>query len=269
MAEDLVRIEPEDDGGEAKPAATASSAETPGLDPPPYQSRFQLLFGVLLGVALAAVAATVLFTVSGKHSSDSSAPTWADWQPSAKTALDEINQIAEHVGQRYTLPSGNQLVGIRASALELAGLPVTVALNDGRLFNDAGVMYTFCGLGKGCSIKEGKPSVARQLVLQRESLEVALYTFRYVKNTDEVVIILPPRPGTKNSNAMFYRRSDFLASLNRPLWVTLPGLPPAVNKLTKAEGDFIGSLTTRNLFSFKPQQGPDAQIYMVLTPLAP
>jgi hypothetical protein len=161
------------------------------------------------------------------------------------------------------------LVGIRASALELAGLPVTVALNDGRLFNDAGVMYTFCGLGKSCSIKEGKPSVARQLVLQRESLEVALYTFRYVKNTDEVVIILPPRPGTKNSNAMFYRRSDFLASLNRPLWVTLPGLPPAVNKLTKAEGDFIGSLTTRNLFSFKPQQGPDAQIYMVLTPLAP
>jgi hypothetical protein len=269
MAEDLVRVVPEDESPRKAEATEAAPSADSG-EPPPYQSRFQLLFGVLLGVAMAAVVATILFTAGGKQEDNSGSVTWAAWHPTAKDGLAAVNQIAEHVGQRYTLPSGNQLVGVRGGPLELARLPVTIALQDAgkvQIFDERGVMFNFCGLGKNCSIKEGKPSIARHLVLRRESLELALYTFRYIRNVDQVVVILPPPPGKKASQAMFYRRGEVGASLDRPLDATLPGAPPAVNHLTKAQGDFIGRLTEGNLFLFTPQEGGDAHIYLVLQPL--
>jgi hypothetical protein len=238
---------------------------------PPYQSRFQLILGVLLGIGMAAIAATALFLADGKKADDQPTISWAQWRPTATDGLDAVKQIARHVGERYTLPSGNQLVAVRGGALELADLPVTVALqNQGDIEiveDDQGVLYTFCGLGKDCAIKEGKPSVARHLVLRREALELALYTFRYVKDVDQVVVILPPPPGEKATQAMFYRRAEVGASLSRPLSVTLPGRPPAVNKLSAAQAEFITRLTAENLFAFTPREGPDAHIYLVLSPV--
>lgn len=264
MAEDLVRVVPEDEP--EKPEKVETPA-TGGDGTPPYQSRFQLLFGVLLGVAMAAVVATALVIADGKQESDPAATTWAAWHPTAKDGLDAVNQIAEHVGQRYTLPSGNQLVAVRGGALELANLPVTVAIEQAgsvKILDEKGVLYNLCGLGKNCSIKEGKPTIQRSLVLRREALELALYTFRYIKNVDQVVSILPPRKGQKPGYAMFYRRDDVGASLNRPLAATLPGSPPIPPDVPKAEQTFINSLTARNFFAFTPQEGGDAHIYLVL-----
>src|SRR3954451_17237672 len=124
MAEDLERIVPEE-GDETREASSAASDA-----PPPYQSRFQLLFGVLLGVAMAAVVATVIVLAGGKQSEDPAAVSWAPWRPTANAGLQAVNQIADHVGQRYPLPSGNQLVAVRGGPLELARLPVTIALSD-------------------------------------------------------------------------------------------------------------------------------------------
>src|SRR5204862_161711 len=126
-----------------------------------------------------------------------------------------------------------------------------------------------CGLGRYCSIKEGKPSVARHLVLRREALELALYTFRYIKNVDEIVVMLQPAPGDKPSQAMFFRRSDVDASLDRPLRATLPGAPPEINHRGSAQAEFLNRLTGANLFSFQPQQGGDARVYLVLQPVTP
>jgi hypothetical protein len=245
---------------------TTSSEDPP---PPPYQSRFQLIFGVLLGVAMAAVVATIIVVAGGRKADDPGAVTWAAWHPTAKDGLTAVNQIAEHVGQRYTLPSGNQLVGVRGGPLELAHLPVTIAIEQQgsvKILDEKGVLYNLCGLGESCSIKEGKPTYERSLVLRREALELALYTFRYIKNVDQVVVILPPRKGQKPSYAMFYRRGDVGASLDRPLSATLPGAPPVPPDVSKAEQVFINSLTARNLFKFTPQEGGDAHIYLVLSP---
>ena len=263
MAEDLARIVPEED----EPQNAEASAAGDGT--PPYQSRFQLLFGVLLGVAMAAVVATVLVVADGRKAEDPGAVSWASWRPTASDGLQAVNQIAEHVGQRYTLPSGNQLVGVRGGPLELANLPVTIALEqqgDVKIIDEKGVLYNLCGLGQNCAIKEGKPTVARSLVLRREALELALYTFRYIKNVDQVVVILPPRKGQKPSFAMFFRRGDVGASLNRPLAATLPGNPPIPPDVSKGEQTFINNLTAENLFSFTPQEGGDAHIYLVLSP---
>jgi hypothetical protein len=254
MAEDLVK----------------SDAAEPDDTPPPYQSRFQLLFGVLLGVAMAALVATVIVIAGGKKGEDPGAATWAPWHPTASDGLQAVNQIADHVGQRYTLPSGNQLVAVRGGPLELARLPVTIAVEQQgnvKILDDKGVLFNLCGLGLNCSIKEGKPTEARSLVLRREALELALYTFRYIKNVDQVVVILPPPKGEKAKFAMFFRRDDVGASLNRPLAATLPGAPPVPPKVPKAQQTFIKTLTAPNLFAFTPQEGGDAHIYLVLSPL--
>src|SRR5947199_10872623 len=104
MAEDLAKIVPDQDAREADGEATE---HFDGDTPPPYQSRFQLLFGVLLGVGLAAIVATVLVVAGGRRVSDPGAAVWAPWRPTASDGLQAVNQIAEHVGQRYTLPSGD------------------------------------------------------------------------------------------------------------------------------------------------------------------
>jgi hypothetical protein len=249
----------------AEDLATSSGDDTP----PPYQSRFQLLFGVLLGVAMAAVVATVIVVASGKKADDPGAVSWAPWHPTASDGLEAVNQIAEHVGQRYTLPSGNQLVAVRGGPLELANLPVTIALEQQgnvKVLDEKGVLFNLCGLGANCSIKEGKPTEARSLVLRREALELSLYTFRYIKNVDQVVVILPPRKGQKPGFAMFFRRGEVGASLNRPLAATLPGSPPVPPDVPKAQQTFIENLTSENLFAYTPQQGGDAHIYLVLSP---
>ena len=260
MAEDLEPLKKQE----------APQDATPASDPvPPYQSRFQLLFGVLLGVAMAAIVATVVVVAGGRKGPDPGAASWASWRPTASDGLAAVNQIADHVGQRYTLPSGNQLVGVRGGSLELAGLPVTIALQEQgsvKILDDKGVLFNLCGLGPNCAIKEGKPTVARSLVLRREALELALYTFRYISNVDQVVVILPPRKGQKPTYAMFFRRGDVSASLDRPLAATLPGNPPVPPKVPKAQQLFIDRLTSGNLFAFTPQEGGDAHVYLVLSP---
>src|SRR4051794_8493820 len=265
MAEDLARIVPDDEEKDRQAYEAASVDESP----PPYQSRFQLLFGVLLGVGMAAVVATVIALAGGRQGEDSTAISWAPWHPNAGDGLAAVNQIADHVGRRYTLPSGHELVAVRGGPLELARLPVTIALEqqgDYKVLDQKGVLFNLCGLGKNCSIKEGKPSFARHLVLRRESLELALYTFRYIKNIDQVVVILPPAPGDKPSEAMFYRRGDVGASLDRPLAATLPGPVPIPPDVPKAEQIFLNQLTANNLFAYAPQEGGDAHIYLVLSP---
>ncbi len=55
------------------------------------------------------------------------------------------------------------------------------------------IAYNLCGIGgKNCAIGVGKPSTNRLLLLRREALELALYTFRYIGGTQNVVAILPP-----------------------------------------------------------------------------
>lgn len=263
MAEDLTPVDRAADEADDEPQS------------PPYQSRFQLIFGVLLGIVIAAVAATVLFSTSDsrpRHESDTI--EWSAWRPGSEDALTAVREIADHVGQRYTLPSGNQLVAVRGGGLALGGLPATVTLDrsatvDGSspiIEDGPGVMYTLCGLGKNCSIKEGKPSIARHIVLRREALELALYTFRYIKDVGQVVVMMPPPPGEKASQLMFFRRADVNASLVRPLAATLPGPAPAINRLKKTERGFLDRLTGRNLFGFRIEPGPDATVFLILTP---
>ena len=75
-------------------------------------------------------------------------------------------------------------------------------------------MYILCGDGPHCAINEGKPSVARGTVLRREALELALYSFRYLDNTDSVVAFFPPQKGKNLNHVYFFAKTDFKDQLD-------------------------------------------------------
>jgi hypothetical protein len=250
--------------------ALPEAGDEPPVEPAPFAARFQLILGALLGIAAVAVVAALLIGTGPKAAPDRS---WSSWKPDTSDRGEAAQEIAAYVAPTYRLDSGAQLVAIKGGTPKVADLPVRLALAEQgnvSVLNGDGVLYTLCGLGSKCSIATGKPSQARHLLLRREALELALYTFRYARGTDYVVALLPPLKGTDPTQAMFFRKDDLRSQLRRPLQSTLPSPPPRTSTLTSDafQVSTLQALTTKRLFQFKYEQGQDATVFMVLSPLA-
>src|SRR5215217_3866076 len=259
-----------DPGAASEEARDAAAA--PARADTPYRSRFGLLLGALLGLAIATVAvgaAVYVGTGGGTGAPDG----WSPWKPSADGGVDAAKQIATHVGRKYRLSDGNQIVGVQAGPLEVFNVPLEVALRTAPqggnidFINGEGLMYTLNGLGPKGSIRGGKPTEARHRLLRREALELALYTFRYIKGVDEVVALLTPRPPTKKgapasagaseetpTQALFFRPGDLEPQLEIPLQATIPPETPRPETIPGSEARRIDALTLSNLFLASFQQ---------------
>ena len=114
-----------------EPRAQEPAAEVgfPREAPPPstYAPRFRMITGALVGVAVGALAATLVLVTGGGPRPE---PSWSTWKPSDRDLKDGAEQIARHVGSRYRLPGGDQLVLVTGGDLKVAGLdrPVLIAL---------------------------------------------------------------------------------------------------------------------------------------------
>ena len=271
-----------------RPAAVAAAhAEDDAPAPAPqlqtrYRSRFGFVLGTLIGVALAAVGLAVVLAYDASDSGGVR-DGWSAWQPKDGNDLQKATQIAEHVAPKYRLGDGEQLVAVQPSGLEVANVKLSgVALRtaptggDIKLLDGNAVMYTLNGLGAHGSIEHGTPSEERHLLVRREALELALYTFRYLDDVDMVVALLPPSKSDVEKalkadeqppvQALFYRPGDLRDKLNVPLGATIPAQTPRPEtiKLTAPDSQAIDALTNQNLFQASFQQGQDANAYLVL-----
>ncbi|HEX6459340.1 MAG TPA: hypothetical protein VF032_10535 [Thermoleophilaceae bacterium] len=265
---------PQDAGGSelestrTKELEAAHSKELAPYTPRPahgHETKFRLIYAVLGGMGLAAVAAAVIFVIAGKPPTP---PPWSSWKPSAG-GDEALSQIADHVAPTYRLPTGEQLVAVDGGPAEVAGLPVKIVLlrtpTQPTFTQGKSAMFSLCGLGKFCSIKVGKPSQARTLLLEREALELALYTFRYVGDVDQVVVILPPAPHKKPSQAVFISRNEVKGALDQPLRATLAPKPPSLNALRKGPAkDFIVRNADSRVYNYDLTQAPDASVLLEL-----
>jgi hypothetical protein len=258
--------------------APAAAAPPPG--PSPYRSRFGFVVGALIGVAFAVVGLGVILALDASERAQPDG--WSTWQPSDGDELAVAEQIAEHVGVKYRLGDADQLVAVQSSGMELAERPLEIALRTAAVGGDIemieghGVMYKLNGLGKDGSIAGGRPSPERLLLLKREALELALYTFRYADDVDMVVALLPPDPNRADDEptagqlppfpAMFFRPGDLRGELGVPLAATLPAQPPRPEQidLEDAQSKRIDALTRGNFFTASFQQGQDASVFLVL-----
>ncbi len=152
------------------------------------------------------------------------------------------------------------------------------------------MLYIFCGGGTDCALN-GQPSVDRHLLLRREALELALYTFRYVDDVDSVVTFLPPRPAQtatpqqqqdpqqqqqmqqqqEPDSALFFRRDDDRVQqlLDTPIRELLATRQLSLG-VPENEAAIVDEYTLPNLFRYQLQQSPDGQsTILLLSPQPP
>lgn len=240
-----------------------------------HAARFQFATGALVFIAVASLALAFVFTAtSGNRTSETDA--WSSFKPTSDGVDAGARQIADHVGRQYRLPTGEQIVAVTGGPLKLQDLPMKIAvresLADGgdiKILDGKGVLYRMCGLGEKCSIASGKPTPERALLLRREALELALYSFHYLDDVENVVVFMPPPKGEEPSVALHFGRDDVAGQLARPLRATLP--PPVPNPDTIATAPntpAVQQLTFANLFKFSLTTGnQDANVFLVLDPL--
>jgi len=241
----------------------------------PHAKRFRIFTGLLIFAALAAVTGALIVATSGDTATEEGG-SWSQFRPSS-TGLDTgAREIADYVSRHYVLPTGQQIVAVTGGPLQIDNLPMRIAVRhsvaDGGqidLMDGGGVLYRMCGLGTKCSISSGRPSPERALLLRREALELALYSFHDLKKVDNVVVFLPPPKGEDPTVALHFRRGDVAGQLVRPLRATLPTPVPTPDTIDQSpDTPFVQALTLGNLFKFSlTQANQDTSVFLVLDPL--
>lgn len=271
-------------GGAARPRARS-----------PHSRKFMFVTAVLVGVGAAAVAIAVAVAVGGGRATTASSQPWSQWRPPDGGLAGE-REIAAELAPFYRASPANQLavVTVRniASATSGTSTSLELAVRDPTTGTVAAVtgdsaVYNLCGLGSACTITPGAPSHARLLLLQREALELAMYTFRYISGIQNVVVTLPPAQATvsctgtcasaksvvtKSVNlAVVFSRAGLAHFISRPLDQTLPEqLPPTVQEMPSApEAELVNVIASQALFQQQLVQAQDGTNVLVLSPVPP
>jgi hypothetical protein len=305
-----------DDGavgtGVARSARTESSRSRPQAAASPHAGRFRTITALLVALGIGAIIVTVAVAVGGRRTAPAG-PKWSAWQPTEGGALG-ARDIADFIAPFYRIDNRNQLTIVTVVNLESAsaaaaaqqaaangttsntvasGLQVAVrpspTSSQVSLLSGNTIAYNLCGQhSSNCSIGVGKPSTDRLLLLRREALELALYTFKYIGGTQNVVAILPPghtqpppaltkKPPSASAAAkpvdiaVLFVRQELSPLLKHPLAQILPEqTPPTVAQMPHApEAGLVDQLTARALFSESLQQAQDGSNLIVLNPLPP
>ena len=188
----------DEDGGDLLPErhrAAGAPAVADAVGSSSYAPRFQFMTGALVAVGIAALVG-IAVAIVGIPPSGSDGPAWSQWKPTTGGVAGAA-QIASHVAPNYR-DQGRAAGQGRRERPRYKGVPLLVALRasaeDGgaiQVHGEKGVLYQICGLAPTCAIDRGKPTVERGYLLRREGLELALYSFRYLKDVKQVVVLIP------------------------------------------------------------------------------
>ncbi len=274
----------------------------------PHANKFRTATTLLIGFAVGALAVAAVILANG--STHASSVPWSAWRP-PDSGTTGATEIADHLAPLYRISRTDQLAVVTlvnlananaaaaaatagtTSSSPTSGLQVAVRTDQSSsavsLLTGNTIAYNLCGIGgSNCSIGVGQPSAARLLLLRREALELALYTFKYIGSTENVVAILPPgyttqactglcakpneRATTKPVNiALLFLHDELSPWLSQPLDQTLPEeFPPTVAQMSAApEAGLVEQITARGMFSENIENAQDGSNLLALTPLPP
>jgi hypothetical protein len=236
--------------------------------------RFRVAYFALAALFGAAIGA---FVVVERAPAPQPPPRWSAWEPSAANPQAQVQQIAAHVGAQYHIERGKKLVDVyvgspidpstKISAVAVAKTTRPSKNSDFSFFDPTQTaMYTLCGDPKlKCAIRDGKPSVARGALVEREAFELALYTLRYVHGARSVLAFFPPVKGQKLVHALFFNTADVEQELHQPLDKTLRGKPPLPSGLSIADRRTITGLTSTRMFEFTVRKLSNGSV-LILVP---
>ena len=259
-----------------RPAAALPAAET-AKRPRLHARKFMFAYAFLALAVVGSVA--MLYAALNVESEEERA--WSAWQPTGE-GESRIWEIADHVGANYRASNGELAARIlagpptfntsdeqgRALRLPLEGVLVKGRASDqsdsrAALFSGDSVMYALCGSGTGC-----QPDAAMLQVdevgtkYEREALELALYTFKYVDGVNSAIVFLPPFPQRNEQGqveevrlVVYLERGQLGFPLGRPLQETLrakSGLD-----FSEVEKNDVIRLVHPRLYTFAPEQAPN------------
>jgi hypothetical protein len=186
--------------GALEPAVRASRTRA-------HARKFGVAYVVLALIAAGAIGGLVW--VVGLENSEER--EWSQWQPTAEGEA-RLWEIADYVRPRYLGPDGQPVVRLLVAPPYISNVTeqgVTRVAIDGVIVKyrasdrsdaRAGVfrtgsafMYILCSTGGNCALtEEQNQSPALGLVLQRQVLELALYSFKYAPDLEHLLFFLPP-----------------------------------------------------------------------------
>jgi hypothetical protein len=269
----------------------------------PHAYKFRIATAVLSAIALIAIASAIAIAAHSKGGGP--APAWSAWRPPDNGAQG-ARDIAGHLAPLYRISPADQLDAITVlnvpSPSFSAGTAtppnqVQIAIsNDGTLadvslLGGQTIAYNLCSLqDANCSIGPTTASSDLMLLLRREGLELALYTFKYLSGVDNVVALMPPATTAQTATlsatpppahptqqpldlALVFDRQELTPFLSQPLSATLAPLPPTVPQLTvwrtTEEAGLVDQLTARALYSYRYVANPGGGKLLVLSALPP
>jgi hypothetical protein len=259
-----------------------------------HSRRFRAALVVLIVLSACSIAAALALSASGRKTVVSGSD-WSVWRP-PDSGLSGAQEIADYIAPYYRATPANQLSVVTAVNMNDPSNPLQVAVPSPAasgglvpLTPSRTILYNLCGVSStNCSIGVGQPSSSRLLLLRREALELALYTFKYIGGVNTVVAILPPghtvqgctgicsKPQQRTTAkpldiAVAFDRSELQPWLNTPIRTTLPEpLPPTVSEMPSApEAQLVSIITAHGLFSEHTEQAQDGSTVLVLAPMRP
>ena len=281
----------------APPAPNQESA------PMRHAHRFRVGLVVLFVVGVASLGVALWLSSGGRTGGSNG--DWSTFSPT-QSGLAGAQEIADFVAPLYRATPASQLAVVTAVNLNNPNNPLQVVVPGSSSSGSSGsgsssansllplppdstLVYNLCGQGSGdCSIGVGTASSNRLLLLRREALELALYSFKYLGGYNTVVAILPPghtvqgctgicpKPQSSTqtkpvSLALAFDRKELQPWLDHPLRETLPeDLPPTVSQMPGApEAELVSVITAHGLFQERTEQGQDGSSVIVLSPMPP
>jgi len=273
----------------------------------PHGDRFRVALATLVGIAVGAIAIAVAVVIAN-HGTNGGGKTaaWSSWSPST-SGHSGVTEIADHIAPYYRMTAAQQLDVVTPLALTnpnasgtISGSGLVVAVNTGSassqnlsLLSGHTVAYNVCGIGSSNCALPGTPSTSRLLLLRREALELALYTFKYISGTDNVIAVLPPGKTETSSKlssnaskgshavptskpvtiAVLFVKPELQPWLSTPISKTLSQFPPDVSQLPlwsqTNEAGLVDQVTARGLFSSSIESQQGGGNLMVLQSLPP
>jgi hypothetical protein len=285
VAEDVAAASPAPQAAEQPAATRADRARSSA-----YYSRFSIAQGLLVLLAIGAIGALVVILIRPEAASG---PAWSTFKPTGST--NEIErQIATRVSSEYKATTAQRLVGVFPAPLSTTrfiqsgsgqtGVQVPISLiavqpdistgqheaTDYTFFNPVStVAYEMCGFGdtqQNCGVASLTGTNPTAL-FRREALELALYTLKYLPDTDAVLTYLPP-PANQQTAAtvVLLSRKDLKANLHLPLTRTLKP-QQALLGTGVPDANHVAELTAARVYTTNYQTLPgDGTAALVLSP---
>lgn len=233
-----------------------------------YSKQFMLANLLVVAGFLGVI---VLFAVL--VSENSSKQPWSDFKPKGSDVFDKAQNMVDHVAPKYRF-GGAPIAVVQAQPLVYRDAVVDgIAFTRPPLREVGGrvtefepsistIAYVFCGSAQKCALPQ---TGAEQIgpLLQRESLELALYTFKYSPDVSSIVTLLPL--SGNSSAAVFLRRRHVEKFLRKPLDATLPQHSElTAESLTDTERQAIAGVIVKNTFISRFEQAPNGRTVLLL-----